>query len=115
MSSTTNPTSSTAQQVHNAQGNTVTSADPTTANDAPASSKLKGDFQGAIQGTVGSIQAATGATIRNKGMEQKGLEKMDQEDARLAARGQNPVGSDKRDATVGSAQAGSAAGPGKAL
>lgn len=51
-----------------------------------------------MSGTIGSAQAATGATIRNKAMEEKGFEKMDAEDARLAAKkgGDAPVGSDKR-------------------
>lgn len=62
--------------------------------------KLKGDLQGAVQGTIGSLQGATGAMLRNKDMEQKGMDKMQQEDERLAAkRGVMPVGSDQRETT----------------
>lgn len=74
------------------------SDDATTRADASLSQKLSGDFKGAISGTVGGLQAATGAAIRNKGMEEKGLEKMQEEDERLGAkRGVMPVGSDRRE------------------
>lgn len=44
------------------------------------------------------MQAATGAAIRNKGMEEKGLEKMQVEDERLGAkRGVMPVGAERRE------------------
>lgn len=49
---------------------------------------------------MGSLQGATGAMLRNKDMEEKGLEKMQQEDERLAAKkGVMPVGSGQRETT----------------
>ena len=80
-------------------GSLVQSSDPTTDPNASMGQKLKGDVQGAINGTVGGLQAAAGATIRNKEMEEKGQEKMHEEDLRLGAkRGVMPVGSEKREA-----------------
>lgn len=76
------------------------SSDPSTNPDASLTHKLTGDVKGAISGTVGSMQAATGAAIRNKGMEEKGLEKMQEEDERLGAkRGVMPVGAERREGT----------------
>lgn len=84
------------------EGNIVKSDDPTTRDNASVGEKLKGDVQGAIKGTVGSVQGAVGATIRNKDMEAKGLEKMQEEDQRLGSkRGVMPVGSDQRNTTTG--------------
>ncbi|KAI0839502.1 hypothetical protein F5Y06DRAFT_265592 [Hypoxylon sp. FL0890] len=78
-------------------GSLVTSNDPTTNPSAGVGQKLKGDVSGAISGTVGSMQAATGAMLRNKEMEEKGLAKMQEEDERLGAkRGVMPVGSGQR-------------------
>lgn len=79
-------------------GSIVQSNDPTTAPEASITQKLKGDAAGMAKGTVGSLQAATGATFRNKDMEQKGLNKMQEEDERLGAkRGVMPVGSGQRE------------------
>ncbi|KAI1379237.1 hypothetical protein F4677DRAFT_442964 [Hypoxylon crocopeplum] len=81
-------------------GSIVTSSDPTTNPSASAGQKLKGDFSGAISGSVGSMQAATGAVLRNKVMEEKGRTKMQEEDERLGAkRGVMPVGSGQRHTT----------------
>lgn len=81
-------------------GNIVQSSDPSTHPEASATQKLTGDVKGAISGTLGSMQAATGAAIRNKGMEEKGLEKMAEEDQRLGAkRGVMPVGAGQRETT----------------
>ncbi|KAI1137520.1 hypothetical protein F5Y05DRAFT_387454 [Hypoxylon sp. FL0543] len=78
-------------------GSVVTSSDPTTNPSAGVGQKLKGDVSGAISGTVGSVQAATGAALRNKELEEKGRTKMQEEDERLAAkRGVMPVGSGQR-------------------
>ncbi|CAJ2503741.1 Uu.00g111350.m01.CDS01 [Anthostomella pinea] len=78
-------------------GAVVTSTDPSTAPDASIAQKLKGDVSGAVSGSVGSVQAAAGATLRNKNMQEKGLDKMAAEDERLAAKkGSLPVGADKR-------------------
>ncbi|OTB04725.1 hypothetical protein M426DRAFT_320585 [Hypoxylon sp. CI-4A] len=78
-------------------GSVVTSSDPTTNPSAGAGQKLKGDVSGAISGSVGSLQAATGTMLRNKGMEEKGRTKMQEEDERLGAkRGVMPVGSGQR-------------------
>ncbi|KAI1391894.1 uncharacterized protein F4822DRAFT_388835 [Hypoxylon trugodes] len=83
-------------------GSIVTSSDPTTHPSAGAGQKLKGDVSGAISGSVGSLQAATGAMFRNKGMEEKGRTKMQEEDERLGAkRGVMPVGSGQRHTTEG--------------
>ncbi|KAI1405180.1 hypothetical protein F4819DRAFT_445097 [Hypoxylon fuscum] len=86
-------------------GSVVTSSDPTTNPHASTGQKLKGDASGAVSGTVGSMQAATGAALRNKGMEEKGRAKMQEEDERLAAkRGHMPVGSGQRSTTGDVAQ-----------
>lgn len=78
-------------------GSLVSSDDPSTRPDASVTEKLKGDVQGAVKGTVGSLQASAGTALRNKDMEAKGLEKMQEEDQRLGAkRGVMPVGSDRR-------------------
>ncbi|KAI1804006.1 hypothetical protein F4811DRAFT_522500 [Daldinia bambusicola] len=78
-------------------GSVVTSTDPTTNPSAGIGQKLKGDVSGAIHGSVGSVQAATGSILRNKEMEEKGRTKMQEEDERLGAkRGVMPVGSGLR-------------------
>ena len=88
------------QQV-DTHGNIIASSDPSTHNNATPTEKLKGDVKGAIHGTVGSIQGATGAMLRNKGMEEKGMQKMSEEDQRLGAkRGVPPMGSDTRNTTA---------------
>lgn len=79
-------------------GSVVQSSDPSTKPDASIAQKLKGDAAGMAKGATGSLQAAAGATIRNKEMEQKGLDKMSEEDERLGAkRGVMPVGSGQRE------------------
>jgi len=79
-------------------GSIVESNDPTTQPSASLGQKLKGDVAGAATGTVGSLQAATGAAVRNDGMERKGLDKMQGEDERLGAkRGVMPVGTGQRE------------------
>ncbi|EXJ87710.1 hypothetical protein A1O1_04635 [Capronia coronata CBS 617.96] len=89
------------------------SSDPTTHLQAKPTSKLKGDIKGAAHGVAGSLQAATGTVLRNQGMAEKGFEKMNHEDARLAAKtGKPPVGSDTREETVPVNQASSVSGPG---
>lgn len=91
----TNPDGTTSRVT--TDGAIVTSSDPTTNPDASIATKLKGDASGMVKGSVGSMQAAAGATFRNKNMEQAGLDKMQEEDERLAAkRGVMPVGSDQR-------------------
>jgi hypothetical protein len=78
-------------------GSVVQSSDPTTDSRASFSQKLKGNISGAVRGTIGSIQGATGSLMRNKNMEEKGVSKMQDEDQRLAAkRGVMPVGSGQR-------------------
>lgn len=75
-----------------------TSTDPSTNPHATITSKLAGDVKGALHGVTGSIQAATGTVIGNKTMQEKGFEKMSEEDARLAAKtGKAPVGTGTRD------------------
>ncbi|KAI2464817.1 hypothetical protein F4781DRAFT_411702 [Annulohypoxylon bovei var. microspora] len=115
MASTGNPTSGLqreAQTQHStssagksnimSDGSLVTSADPTTNPSATVGQKLKGDASGAVSGSVGSLQAAAGAMLRNKGMEEKGRAKMQTEDERLAVkRGVMPVGSGQRHTTTG--------------
>ncbi|KAI1211989.1 uncharacterized protein F4807DRAFT_417147 [Annulohypoxylon truncatum] len=113
MASTGNPTSGLsreAQAQHSTSsagktnitndGTIVSTADPTVNPSATAGQKLKGDVGGAVSGSIGSMQAATGAVLRNKGMEEKGLAKMQAEDERLGAkRGVMPVGSGQRHTT----------------
>lgn len=113
MASTGNPTSGLEKeaQAHHStssagktnitdEGHLVSSSDPTTNPSAKASQKLRGDVGGAISGSIGSVQAATGAMLRNKEMEQNGLSKMQTEDERLGAkRGVMPVGSGQRHIT----------------
>ncbi|KAI1409909.1 hypothetical protein F5Y13DRAFT_169208 [Hypoxylon sp. FL1857] len=83
-----------------ADGTVVSSSDPTTNPSASAGQKLKGDVSGAISGSIGSVQAVTGAVLRNKEMEEKGRAKMEEEDKRLGAkRGVMPVGSQQRQST----------------
>ncbi|EXJ57379.1 hypothetical protein A1O7_07726 [Cladophialophora yegresii CBS 114405] len=75
-----------------------TSSDPTTHPDAKPTSKIAGDLKGMAQGVAGSVQAAVGTTFGQKGMADKGFEKMSEEDARLAAKsGVPPVGTEQRD------------------
>ena len=82
-------------------GDLVRTQDPSARPEAKKSTKVKGDFKGAINGTIGSIQAAFGNIIRNKKMTQKGLDKMAAEDQRLGAKhGVMPVGSDLRESAV---------------
>ncbi|KAI1089374.1 hypothetical protein F5B19DRAFT_467808 [Rostrohypoxylon terebratum] len=81
-------------------GHLVSSSDPTTNHNAKPSQKLKGDVGGAVSGSIGSVQAAAGAMLRNKEMEQNGLAKMQTEDERLGAkRGIMPIGSGQRHTT----------------
>ncbi|KAL2397048.1 hypothetical protein ABEF95_000777 [Exophiala dermatitidis] len=76
-------------------------SDPTAHPDAKPTSKLVGDIKGAAHGVAGSLQAATGTMLRNDKMAEKGFEKMNDEDARLAAKsGKPPVGSETREETV---------------
>ncbi|XXH02851.1 hypothetical protein Hte_009239 [Hypoxylon texense] len=107
MASTGNPTSGLQRESPpgktntTADGSAVTSSDPTVAPSASAARKLRGDAAGALRGTVGSLQAAAGAAVRNGGLEQKGRAKMQEEDERLGAkRGHMPVGSDQRHVEV---------------
>ena len=95
--------SSNTTQTTDTHGNLITSSDPTTHPDVPGTQKLKGDVQGAISGSVGSAQAAVGAMMGKKGegIKESGLEKMSEEDARLAAKkGVPTVGSEKRNTTA---------------
>jgi hypothetical protein len=78
-------------------GSIARSSDPSTDDRASIGQKLKGNLAGAVKGTVGSIQGVTGTISRNKDLEEKGTEKMQEEDQRLAAkRGVPPVGSGQR-------------------
>jgi len=64
-------------------------------------------MSGAAKGTMGSLQAATGATLRNEEMQKKGLDKMQEEDERLGAkRGVMPVGTGQRETRAPGAGAG---------
>jgi hypothetical protein len=84
-----------------------TSTDPTTASDASSTSKIAGDLKGMAQGVVGSLQAAVGTTFGQKGMADKGFEKMSEEDARLAAKsGKPPVGTEQRSKVLDAGQVG---------
>lgn len=77
------------------------STDPTTSSSAPSTSKVMGDLKGMAQGVVGSVQAAVGTTFGQKGMAEKGFEKMSEEDARLAAKSGKPaVGTETRSTAV---------------
>jgi hypothetical protein len=89
--------------LHNTDSTTgFASSDPTTHPEAKSTSKLAGDMKGAVHGATGSLQAATGTLLRNKNMQEKGFEKMGEEDQRLAAKkGKTPVGTDTRDGIVG--------------
>lgn len=82
-------------------GAIVQSADPSTRPDAPLGEKLAGDFKGAVSGTLGSLEAAAGAVLGNKQLQEKGLDKMQDEDERLGSkRGVMPVGSGRREHEV---------------
>lgn len=68
-----------------------------------------------VHGVAGSVQAAVGTTFGQKGMAEKGFEKMSEEDARLAAKsGKEPIGTERRSKTVDAGQVGGAE-HGKAL
>lgn len=68
-------------------------------------------MSGAAKGTMGSLQAATGATLRNEGMQKKGLDKMQEEDERLGAkRGVMPVGTGQRETKTETKAPGAGAG-----
>ncbi|KAI0140497.1 hypothetical protein GGR57DRAFT_509419 [Xylariaceae sp. FL1272] len=83
-------------------GATVSSTDPSARPDATLGEKLKGDFQGAVNKTVGSLQAATGSATKNEHMQQQGLQKMQEEDQRIGAKhGVMPVGSGLREKATG--------------
>ncbi|KAL7621606.1 hypothetical protein AAE478_008931 [Parahypoxylon ruwenzoriense] len=78
-------------------GSVATSSDPRAAPTASTAQKLRGDASGAVSGTLGSVQAAAGAALRNAGLEDKGRARMREEDERLGAkRGVMPVGSGRR-------------------
>lgn len=82
-------------------GRIISSDDPTTQKGAKPTEKITGDIKGAVSGTIGSMEAATGAAIRNKRLEEKGFEKMSEEDHRLGAKkGVPPIGSETRNTTV---------------
>ncbi|KAI4861793.1 hypothetical protein F4820DRAFT_451573 [Hypoxylon rubiginosum] len=107
MASTGTPTSALQRETQlgksnmTKDGSIVTSSDPTISPSATAGQKLKGDASGALKGSIGSMQAAAGAATRNKGLEEKGRVKMQEEDERLGAkRGHMPVGSDQRHVEV---------------
>merc|ERR1711939_821721 len=69
------------------------SSDPSTDAQAKPTSKVMGDLKGMAHGVTGSMEAATGTLLRNKNMQEKGFEKMSEEDQRLAAKsGKAPVG-----------------------
>ncbi|OCT47062.1 hypothetical protein CLCR_02667 [Cladophialophora carrionii] len=86
-----------------------TSSDPTTARGASSTSKIAGDLKGMAQGVAGSVQAAVGTTFGQKGMADKGFEKMSEEDARLAAKsGKLPVGTEQRSKVLEPGQVGRA-------
>lgn len=110
MSSSTNPNGNTTQTT-DTHGNIVTSTDPTAHPDAKPSQKLTGDVKGAVSGTIGSAEAAVGAMLgkHGEGLKEKGLEKMSEEDMRLATKqGVPPVGSERRETveTPGQGQGG---------
>ncbi|KIW10424.1 hypothetical protein PV08_11388 [Exophiala spinifera] len=86
---------------YDASDNTTTfqSTDPSTDAHAKPSSKIVGDLKGMAHGVAGSLEAATGTLLRNKNMQEKGFEKMSEEDQRLAAKsGKPPVGTTAVDA-----------------
>merc|ERR1712000_754083 len=73
--------------------NALQSSDPSTNAHAKPTSKVMGDLKGMAHGVTGSMEAATGTLLRNKNMQEKGFEKMSEEDQRLAAKsGKAPVG-----------------------
>lgn len=85
---------------HTQHTSSATSTNPnqSTVNpNASATTRVAEDVKGAMHGVTGSMQAATGAAIRNQGMTQAGIDKMNEEDNRLAQkRGSVPTGADKR-------------------
>ncbi|KAI1861817.1 hypothetical protein JX265_009320 [Neoarthrinium moseri] len=84
------------------KGSTVASNDPSARPDASLAQKLKGDVQGAVHTTVGSVQAAAGAVTRNEKLEQQGFEKMREEDQRIGTKhGVMPVGTGLREKATG--------------
>ncbi|EXJ82910.1 hypothetical protein A1O3_06726 [Capronia epimyces CBS 606.96] len=100
---TTHPHSQAPPNPTDEQANTKSyaSSDPTTHPEAKPTTKLTGDLKGAVHGVAGSLQAAAGTALRNKDMAEKGFEKMNAEDSRLAAKtGKPPVGSETREETV---------------
>ncbi|KIW46948.1 uncharacterized protein PV06_02566 [Exophiala oligosperma] len=87
---------------HDASDNTTGLRSSDTGADAHAkpSTKVAGDLKGMAHGVAGSVEAATGTLLRNKNMQEKGFEKMGEEDQRLAAKsGKPPVGTTAVDAT----------------
>ncbi|KAK8129273.1 hypothetical protein PG999_001653 [Apiospora kogelbergensis] len=83
-------------------GQTVRTADPSARPDAGLGQKLAGDAKGGVAKATGSLQAAAGAATGNEKLKQQGLDKMQGEDQRLAAKhGQMPLGSSLREKASG--------------
>ncbi|KAK6844322.1 hypothetical protein PG995_014432 [Apiospora arundinis] len=83
-------------------GQTVRTADPSARPDAGLGQKLAGDAKGGVAKATGSLQAAAGAATHNEKLKQQGLDKMQTEDQRLAAKhGQMPLGSSLREKASG--------------
>ncbi|KAK8039963.1 hypothetical protein PG993_008374 [Apiospora rasikravindrae] len=83
-------------------GSTVRTDDASARPDAGLGQKLAGDAKGGVAKATGSLQAAAGAATNNEKMKQQGLDKMQAEDQRLAAKhGVMPLGSGLREKASG--------------
>lgn len=83
-------------------GATVRTDDASARPDAGLGQKLAGDAKGGVAKATGSLQAAAGAVSNNEKLKQQGLDKMQAEDQRLAAKhGVMPLGSGLREKASG--------------
>ncbi|KAK7949152.1 uncharacterized protein PG986_010038 [Apiospora aurea] len=83
-------------------GSTVRTDDASARPDAGLGAKLAGDAKGGVAKATGSLQAAAGAATHNEKLKQQGLDKMQAEDQRLAAKhGVMPLGSGLREKASG--------------
>ncbi|KAK8086132.1 hypothetical protein PG994_001106 [Apiospora phragmitis] len=83
-------------------GATVRTDDASARPDAGLGQKLAGDAKGGVAKATGSLQAAAGAAMGKEPLKQQGLDKMQAEDQRLAAKhGVMPLGSGLREKASG--------------